>query len=534
MLYDMRDVEPRAKPRWLVSALLVVAVICGGLVGSLALVLAVNRAQENHLSDVMNQRVQAVDNAVSGQLARYADTASDLAVAVGVQSDLSAADFDSLTSGLTRERLPGISGVSLVVAASDPQIPRVQQQWRAAGNKQLSLAPAGIGGEHFFVVLSHPLDGIRVRGGHDLSQRSEPTQALLTARSSRQVTASATYVLLKDRLLPAARQQRSFVLAAPIYGGTGTPDPGQFRGWLLIGLRGTDFIEETLRLASERTVAVSLLDASASTGAAVPVARFSNGPLLGQARLRREVTIEVGGRRWQLVVEPTEGFTAATGPRLGIPVGAAGLLFTVLLAALLAALSTSRNRAWTKVDKATAELRADIERRELIETSLRQREDELQEMALTDSLTGLANHRAFLDRLEQAHARALRHNTHLAVVYGDVDRFKAINDTYGHAAGDAVLRQVAARLRAHFRTEDTVGRLGGDEFAVICENFTSEPAGLIARLRDTLGAPYTVRDQSIRVTVSVGLASVQAGESSERLLERADHTMYEAKGARHG
>jgi diguanylate cyclase (GGDEF)-like protein len=527
----MRDVESRAKPRWLGSVLLVVAVICGGLVGSSALVITVNRAQDNHLSEVMNQRADAVDTAVSSQLARYVATASDLAIAVGVQSNLTASDFGSLTSGLTRERLPGVSGVALVVAASDSQLPRVQQQWRTAGNQQLSLAPAGLGGEHFFIVLGHPLDRTPVTTGQDLSRIAEPSQALLSSRSSQQVTASATFVLLKDRQLPASRQQLSFVLAAPIHGGAGTPDAGKFRGWLVIGLRGADFIEETMRLASEQIVAVSLLDAS--TGKAVPVARFSDGPLLGETRLRRVITITVAGRRWQLVVEPTKGFTATTGPRLGVPVGAAGLLFTALLAALLAALTTSRNRAWTKVDKATAELRADIERRELIETALRQREDELQEMALTDSLTGLANHRAFLDRLEQAHARALRQKTHLAVVYGDVDRFKAINDTYGHAAGDAVLRQVAARLRAHFRTEDTVGRLGGDEFAVICENFTSEPAGLIKRLRATLAAPYCVRDQPIHATVSVGLASAQAGESSERLLERADQTMYVAKGARH-
>jgi diguanylate cyclase (GGDEF)-like protein/PAS domain S-box-containing protein len=159
-------------------------------------------------------------------------------------------------------------------------------------------------------------------------------------------------------------------------------------------------------------------------------------------------------------------------------------------------------------------------------------ERRLQEMALTDSLTGLANRRAFLEQLDQAHSRTVRHGTRLAVLYGDVDHFKAINDSYGHAAGDAVLRQVAARLRSHFRTEDTVGRLGGDEFAVICEDFTPDSAGLLERLREVLTAPYSFRDQTIQATVSVGLASPQAGESSAHLLERADSTMYRAKAAR--
>jgi diguanylate cyclase (GGDEF)-like protein/PAS domain S-box-containing protein len=159
-------------------------------------------------------------------------------------------------------------------------------------------------------------------------------------------------------------------------------------------------------------------------------------------------------------------------------------------------------------------------------------EHRLQEMALTDSLTGLANRRAFLEQLDQAHARATRYGTRLAVLYGDVDHFKAINDTYGHAAGDAVLRQVSGRLRSHFRAEDTVGRLGGDEFAIICEKFTPHSEALVERLRAVLAEPYTFRNQPIMATVSVGLAFPQAGESSAHLLERADRTMYRAKAAR--
>jgi diguanylate cyclase (GGDEF)-like protein/PAS domain S-box-containing protein len=158
-------------------------------------------------------------------------------------------------------------------------------------------------------------------------------------------------------------------------------------------------------------------------------------------------------------------------------------------------------------------------------------ERQLQELALTDSLTGLANRRAFMVNLEQAHARASRHGSELVVVYADVDEFKSINDSFGHAAGDAILVQIADRLRAQFRTEDTIGRLGGDEFAVICEDFTSSSQGLAERLRDVLAAPYTFRSEPILATVSVGLAARQGDESVEHLLERADMTMYRAKAA---
>jgi diguanylate cyclase (GGDEF)-like protein/PAS domain S-box-containing protein len=158
-------------------------------------------------------------------------------------------------------------------------------------------------------------------------------------------------------------------------------------------------------------------------------------------------------------------------------------------------------------------------------------EQQLHDLALTDALTGLANRRAYLDRLDQAHARARRHQTRLAVVYADVDHFKNINDTYGHAAGDAILCQVAERLRAQFRTEDTIGRLGGDEFAVVCEDLVTTPDTLGQRIHDALATPYSFRGEPILATVSVGVAVPHSQETAQHLLERADTTMYQAKAS---
>lgn len=117
------------------------------------------------------------------------------------------------------------------------------------------------------------------------------------------------------------------------------------------------------------------------------------------------------------------------------------------------------------------------------------------------------------------------------VLFCDVDHFKTINDTYGHAAGDAVLKEVAIRLQDHFRVEDTVGRLGGDEFAVICENGSASIEVLVNRVRDALATPYLVRGDLIAANVSIGIASPQRGESSTQLLERADSAMYQTKSS---
>ena len=515
------------------SALLVIGVMTFGLLGSWALYAAVERQEQAHATSAMDQRVQVIGTAVTAEVRRYVETSSDLAAAIGAQSKLSTTDFTAVTSNLDRYRLPGVSGTSLVVSATTAEIPQVQREWRARGNPELTLVPVEAGYEHLFVVLNQPLDGTASAPGRDLSQALEPTRALEAARSYGQVTASATYVLLKDRDLPESEQQQSFVLAAPIVGGFGTAHEGEFQGWLLMGMRGRDFIDETLSQASQDTVAVSLIDDSTPTTAAVPMARVGLGNVVEGTGLERSVAIRVAGRTWHLEVQPTTQFMDSLGPSLSAPIGSAGVLFTVLLAALVGTLSTSRNRALAQVDTATTALRADIERRELVEAVLREREEELHVMALTDSLTGLANRRAFMEKLDQAHARAVRHQSPVCVLFCDIDRFKTINDSFGHAAGDAVLREVSSRLLQHFRAEDTVGRLGGDEFAVIVEDDSAFTEVLLDRLRDLMAVPYTVAGQLIAASVSVGMASPRDGESSAQLLDRADSTMYQAKAARH-
>jgi diguanylate cyclase (GGDEF)-like protein/PAS domain S-box-containing protein len=161
-------------------------------------------------------------------------------------------------------------------------------------------------------------------------------------------------------------------------------------------------------------------------------------------------------------------------------------------------------------------------------------EAELRKFALTDALTGLANRRAALERLDQAVARAQRRHNPIAVLFIDVDKFKAVNDTHGHAAGDAVLVSLTARLHAMFRTEDTVARLGGDEFLVICEDLAGHEAAreLAERTRTTLAEPYPVAGHHLHISASVGLALSDGNSTAEGLLNHADTEMYTAKAAR--
>ena len=150
--------------------------------------------------------------------------------------------------------------------------------------------------------------------------------------------------------------------------------------------------------------------------------------------------------------------------------------------------------------------------------------------ALHDPLTGLPNRSLLLDRIEVALARSARHGRTVAVLFLDLDRFKLINDSRGHAAGDVVLRAVAERLRAAVRPSDTVGRLGGDEFVVVCEDAAVWEATLLGeRLIRTLEEPFQVEGGEVFVTVSVGIAIAEETVSADELLRDADVAMYQAK-----
>src|SRR3954447_13451484 len=152
--------------------------------------------------------------------------------------------------------------------------------------------------------------------------------------------------------------------------------------------------------------------------------------------------------------------------------------------------------------------------------------------ALHDGLTELPNRNLLLDRLSQALARTERHELDLvAVLMIDLDRFKLVNDSLGHPAGDSLLMAVAHRLSEAIRPGDTVARLGGDEFVVICEGVSSAThARLLGeRLAAMLAGGYRVAGTEIFTSASVGVALGRAGDATEALLSDADAAMYLAK-----
>lgn len=175
------------------------------------------------------------------------------------------------------------------------------------------------------------------------------------------------------------------------------------------------------------------------------------------------------------------------------------------------------------------QLRVEMAERERIEAQVRHQ-------ATHDMLTGLPNRTLFHDRLDRALQRAARGEHTFALVLLDIDGFKAVNDNYGHPAGDALLQAIATRLRAQLRATDTVARLGGDEFALIIEDL-AEAAAAVDRcqhLCQLLAEPYPLQGRHgsfvARVSASIGIAVWDARVSTdEQLIQAADRALYQAK-----
>ena len=164
-------------------------------------------------------------------------------------------------------------------------------------------------------------------------------------------------------------------------------------------------------------------------------------------------------------------------------------------------------------------------------TERKQFEAQLAHHALHDPLTGLGNRTLLMQRLEHALARLPRHPGMLALLFLDLDRFKLVNDTLGHEAGDELLIEAAGLLRRALRPEDMVARLGGDEFVVLCEDLTSQAdaEAVARRLADALNVPVCLRRREVFLSASIGVVTTSGGVTATELMRDADTAMYQAK-----
>ena len=213
-------------------------------------------------------------------------------------------------------------------------------------------------------------------------------------------------------------------------------------------------------------------------------------------------------------------------------------LFPTLIGRMVEGMGLRRNGSVFPMEVSVSELRQGRHRlftaivRDISER--KETEENIRRLAHHDALTGLPNRNLLNDRMAQALARIRRHGDHLAVLYVDLDRFKPVNDSLGHEAGDFVLREVARRLSGCVRASDTVSRVGGDEFVVMIEEIThhGEAAVVARKILDALNRPIAYRGRDCQVGASIGVALFPVdGSTLDEVYKAADLAMYRVKNS---
>jgi diguanylate cyclase (GGDEF)-like protein len=484
---------------------------------------------------VFKTTASAVASSVVTSLLRQTDLTTVEQALVALHPDLDnteyAAWFEQLAA---RDRYPGSLGFGFVRRVPAGQLPEFVDTVTHDQTKALKISgayavvPAGQRAEYCLARLAVWLGPSgQLPPTLDYCAATLPgygtsptAKALASARDSGQLTLASPVIIYPGEMFAFA----------PVYDGGKAPTTVDQRranllGWVAATFDGRAIIAAAQAGHPEMHVAVLGGDV------ANPVVLATSGTRLTGKVSSLTVPVSDGGT-WSVQVTGRILTGGASPDAQGTVVAALGVAISVLIFGMLQVLLRSRGRALRLVREQTEELR---------------------HRALHDDLTGLPNRALIMDRIGQLAQRARRNGTAAAVLFIDLDSFKDVNDTYGHAVGDALLRAVAARLNGCLRTSDTAGRIGGDEFVVLVEgtSLTDGGAAVAERLLDALHRPYQLDELpevSLRVNASIGVAvsgasadgvpvsrgrqSYETGdEAGEELLRNADIALYDAKAA---
>ncbi len=440
--------------------------------------------------------------------------------------EITRSEFETFSTRLF-ERHPGMLRIAW--------LPRVNRKERAeyeaaaitdgvSGYRIKSLqgdgfAPAPQGDEYFPIFYSTQPKTSPVYGT-DYASIPERRVALERARDSDRITA------IRERLYEPRESSRlpDVIVAVPVYAkGTSRETIADRRRNLagyVVGVFDLPLLMQSIRVTTGASPAVSVNVYPPFTGRIVSMAHalpdFASSAAAPQSM--RDVAqgrhwsgiLRIGDADWQVRAVPAAGGSLETAYDRAVAVIIVGMLLTLSLATYL--VLASRNSR-----------RLSLANRRVLE------------LAQTDVLTGLPNRAFFLARLDMMNSQLSVRGLPFSILMLDLDRFKNVNDSLGHSAGDALLRQVALRLKSALRATDVLARLGGDEFAIIQEagdNQRGSATELAARIAKLVAEPFLLPGHRVEIGTSIGVAiAPDHGSDQEQLLKKADLALYRSKSA---
>jgi len=410
----------------------------------------------------------------------------------------------------------GIQGTGVIQWFSLDKRDRHIAAMSALGFPNYVITPIGKRESYAPIILSMPNVG-QNRALLGFDPWAEPVRriAMEKARDSGMPAISGKVQLAVDE---GAEASPGFVMYLPVFARDQPLDSVAQRranliGWVYAGFRMSDFMAS---LYGKQATGISLsifdgIDATESTlmyrtGSTTS----SRSPRVNVALSANEYMV-VAGHTWTLSLSTQNEFEDRFGRNIAFVIAAAGVSLSVSIALLVWFMVNARAHALRLADEMTIELR---------------------HMAQHDHLTGLPNRALFSDRVHQTLAHARRYGSYVAMIFIDLDKFKPINDNYGHAIGDLLLQQVATRLRDVTRDSDTVGRIGGDEFVVLMGDLPEIDIALklAEKIRQLIAQPFMLKTHELTISCSIGVAFYpDDGTDEDSLIKSADDAMYRAK-----
>ncbi len=477
----------RDRRLWAAIALLLVI---GGLIASLLGARVLSADASAKAASASRSSADQVAGSLKLGIQREQDLVVNAAAYMAANPESSQAQFLNWSTSVDAlQRYPELQGLGFVKIVPASEL----GAFSAHAGPAFKVVPAGRRPYYCFGVVGQNRLALNAPIGQDYCASGATT---LASRDSG-----------KGSYYPVAIRPGTTWLAVetPVYRGGDVPDTLQARrttfiGWLGEAIDPSVLLRGALQGRSHEAVSLTYLPGA-------PDVAFTSGHAPSGAS---RSTIDLNGG-WTVTVRsllPAAGVFADPTARTVLICGGA---LSLLLGILLFVLATGRVRALQMVDEKTRQLGY---------------------QALHDSLTGLPNRALVLDRAEQLLARNRRQPDRVvAALFIDIDGFKHVNDAYGHAVGDHVLREIGRRLQGILREQDTVGRLGGDEFIILLESTAVEalPASFAKRIVEQLAEPIPLPDErSVMISASVGIAVGQRSTPDE-LIRDADLALYDAK-----
>lgn len=511
----MPDQQRRRKILQILNArfILPLVMLMLSLLVTFSLVRDARRVSEKYQQDEFNFRVQEINETIYRRMQLYEQVLRGTQGLFVASAEVSRSEFRKYIDTLDLQRnYPGIEGIGFSLVISPSQKPAHIQAMRRSGFPQYAITPEGERDLYTSIIYLEPFIGRNLHAfGFDMYSEAHRREAMERARDSNQPAMSKKTRLVQE---VEANVQAGFLMYLPVYrSGLPFATVEQRRenllGWVYAPFRMNDLMRG-MEGARTGDLDVQIYDGDKLDKAAL---MYDSNPDVNAAgrkgRFARVDALHFAGHQWLVAI------TSLAPYEQQLQNGRAGLLLRggIGISLLLSLL------VWVFLDDRARALQA---------------ADQAMRLALYDALTGLPNRKLLSERLALAMSKARRDHGMVALLFIDLDKFKPVNDEYGHAIGDLLLKEVARRLQHCMRESDTVGRIGGDEFVALLATVEGRQGASTAadKILRELTRPFEIVGHRLEIGGSIGVALYpEHGEDATALLKSADMAMYEAKNS---